>query len=178
VAREVRRLYGRGCALVEQDYLRRIILREHDSSQTPGIAPDFIDNMVRFALSRGYHVLLEGILVEARYGPTLRRLVAEHRGPSHVFYFEVSLAETIRRHRGRPLGAEVADELLHEWYVPSDTLGTDGERVIPESSSFEESVTTVLHSLDGVPAQTPCPTLCPRCQEAQRQEDQRRGELR
>jgi predicted kinase len=163
VAREVRHRYGRGCALVEQDYLRRVILREHDSSQVPGIAPDFIDNTVRFALSRGYHVVLEGILADARYGPVLRALVAGHRGPSHVFYLDVSLAETLRRHRSRPLGAEVADQLLHEWYLPFDTLGVAGERVIPESSTFEESVTTVLDSLADAPANTPCPVLCPRC---------------
>ena len=30
VARAVRERYGRGCALVEQDYLRRIVLRELD----------------------------------------------------------------------------------------------------------------------------------------------------
>lgn len=90
VARAARRRYGRGCALVEQDYLRRIILREHDSSKVP-------------------------------------------------------------------------DALLHEWYLPLDLLGVDGERVIPESSTFEQSVTTVVDSLADAPAQTPCPVLCPRC---------------
>jgi uridine kinase len=30
VTRELRHRYGRGCALVEQDYLRRMVLRERD----------------------------------------------------------------------------------------------------------------------------------------------------
>jgi adenylylsulfate kinase-like enzyme len=30
VARAVRERYGRGCALIEQDYLRRIVLRERE----------------------------------------------------------------------------------------------------------------------------------------------------
>jgi predicted kinase len=58
VARAVRERYGRGCALVEQDYLRRVVLKERDVEG--GIAPDLIAHTVRFALDRGYHVLLEG----------------------------------------------------------------------------------------------------------------------
>jgi len=47
VAAEVRRRYGRGCALIEQDYLRRIVLREHDSGSILAVAPGFIITMVR-----------------------------------------------------------------------------------------------------------------------------------
>jgi 2-phosphoglycerate kinase len=41
-AHEVRWRYGRGCALVEQDYLRRIVLREHDIAGMGAVAPGFI----------------------------------------------------------------------------------------------------------------------------------------
>src|SRR5215510_2150387 len=34
IARAVRDRYGRGCALIEQDYLRRTILREHDELES------------------------------------------------------------------------------------------------------------------------------------------------
>ena len=164
VAREVRRRYGRGCALVEQDYLRRVILREHESSQVPGIAPEFIDTTVRFALSRGYHVVLEGILSGARYAPGLRELIADHPGPSSVFYFDISFDETVRRHNSRPLSAEVTAEQMREWYAPRDLLGVSGEQVIPESSTFEGSVELVLASFHGAVPTTPCPAQCPRCQ--------------
>jgi hypothetical protein len=40
IARELRRRHGRGCALVEQDYLRRILLRERD--EPDGAAPALI----------------------------------------------------------------------------------------------------------------------------------------
>ncbi|MCM3920185.1 hypothetical protein ND748_00560 [Frankia sp. AiPs1] len=60
VARAVRARSGRGVALVEQDYLRRILLREWD--QPGGVAPALIDQTVRFCLDHGYHVVLEGIL--------------------------------------------------------------------------------------------------------------------
>lgn len=51
VAREVRARFGRGCALVEQDYLRRILLREPDLPC--GNAAALIDLNVRFALEAG-----------------------------------------------------------------------------------------------------------------------------
>jgi predicted kinase len=66
-AREVRRRYGRGCALLEQDYLRRVILREHDTSRSNPVAPTFITTTARTALDLGYHVVLEGILHTERY---------------------------------------------------------------------------------------------------------------
>jgi hypothetical protein len=78
VARAVRERYGRGCALVEQDYLRRIVLRELDGDG--GIAPALIAQTVRFALDHGYHVVLEGILARARYGSALSCLFRAHGG--------------------------------------------------------------------------------------------------
>jgi alpha-D-ribose 1-methylphosphonate 5-triphosphate synthase subunit PhnL len=48
IAREVRARYGRGCALVEQDYLRRVVLREWDGGAAGGIAPQLIGNTARF----------------------------------------------------------------------------------------------------------------------------------
>jgi len=87
---------------LEQDYLRRIVLREHDASASTGIAPEFITNAAAFALRSGYHVILEGILHTGRYTRALRALITEHVGPSFVYYLDVSFEETVRRHASRP----------------------------------------------------------------------------
>jgi len=100
-AREVQRRYGRGCALVEQDYLRRVVLREHGSNRTPTVAPAFITTVVLAALEHGYHVVFEGILHTGAYGGPLRQLVAGHAGPSFVYWLQVSFDETVRRHQQR-----------------------------------------------------------------------------
>lgn len=65
VARELRRRHGRGCALVEQDYLRGTLLCERDKPS--GAAPALIGQTVRFALDHGYHVVPEGIMHASRY---------------------------------------------------------------------------------------------------------------
>jgi predicted kinase len=165
VAREVRRRYGRGCALVEQDYLRRILLREHDTSRTDPVAPAFIAATARNALDLGYHVVLEGILHTGRYAKVLRQLLDQHTGPSHNFYLDVSFPETVRRHQTRAAHVDFTPEQMRDWYQPQDLLGNDGEHVIAETSTVEQTVEAILHISDLVnaPPRTPCPSSCPHC---------------
>lgn len=165
VAREVRRRYGRGCALLEQDYLRRIVLREHDSSNLTPIAPGFIAAVTRTALDSGYHVVLEGILHADRYRTALRKLIAEHPGRSYVFYLDVSFDETVRRHAGRAADVNFTADDMRHWYAADDLLGVTGEYIIGETSTFEQTVTTILQASGLTKAEptTPCPTRCPRC---------------
>jgi len=171
IAHEVRRRFGRGIALLEQDYLCRVLLREHGSNGTPTVAPEFIMTMVRAALSSDYHVVLEGILHTDTNGAPLRKLIAEHPGPSAVFWMQVSFDETLRRHAGRPDLAHLSAETMASWYAPHDLLGVPGERILAEESSVENSVSAILHDsgLAGAAALTPCPLVCRRCAEKRHQ---------
>lgn len=164
-AREVRRRYGRGCALLEQDHLRRVVLREHDSGDIGPVAPRFVAATARTALDLGYHVVLEGILHTGRYAAELTRLAAGHPGPVSAYYLEVSFDETVRRHHRRPEPIPVTADEMREWYAPRDLLGLPGERIIPEASTLDETVDLILHhsGLATSAALTPCPARCPRC---------------
>jgi predicted kinase len=167
-AREVRRRYGqRGCALIEQDHVRRVILREHGGGGDDRVAPNFIAAMVRAALDGGYHVILEGILHTGQYGTHLRTLLSEHPGPTACFYLDVTFDETVRRHLRREEPIPVDAETMRGWYTGQDLLGVPGEVVISESMGFEDAVTTILHTsgLAQAAALTPCPTRCARCAE-------------
>ncbi|WP_436528356.1 AAA family ATPase [Actinoplanes sp. HUAS TT8] len=167
-AREVRRRYGqRGVALIEQDHLRRVILREHGGGGADRVAPGFITAMARAALDGGYHVILEGILHTGQYGDPLRALLREHAGPTACFYLDVSFDETVRRHLGRAEPIPVAPETMAGWYTDRDLLGVPNEVVIPEHAGFDEVVTSILHTsgLAQAAALTPCPTRCARCAE-------------
>jgi predicted kinase len=164
-AAEVRRRYGRGAALIGQDYVRRVLLREHGGNSMHPVAPQFIATMVQAALDAGYHVVLEGILDSRGYGDVLRQLIAHHQGPVAVFYLQIGLDETVRRHAQRAEPISVTAEQMREWYVDRDLLDVPGERVIGEAASFEDVVATILHEsgLVGAVPLTPCPTRCPRC---------------
>jgi predicted kinase len=169
-AHEVRRRYGRGCSLIEQDYLRRVVLREHGSDATPTFAPAFIMTVAQAALAHGYHLVLEGILHTRQYGEPLRQLIAGHPGPSFVFWLQVSLGETVRRHQHRVEPIAVTPEMMAAWYSPLDLLGVPGEQIIGEDCDLEQTVSTVLHAsgLTQAAALTPCPLRCPRCAQKRR----------
>ncbi|MBE8519287.1 kinase [Amycolatopsis sp. H6(2020)] len=142
VATVVRARLGRGVALVQQDVLRRVILREHDVPGGLNIA--LIATVCRFSLDAGYHVILEGILSAARYGPTLRQLAAGHRGCTSFFYFDVPFEETVRRHGTRPQAGEFTAEDMRGWYGASGRLDVPGEQIIAATSSVEASVNRIV----------------------------------
>jgi predicted kinase len=156
-AQEVRRRVGRGVAWVEQDYLRRVLLREHDRAGAPNIA--LIDQTARYALDHGYHVILEGIFYKPTYGEMLHQLIADHGGVTGVYYFQLSFEETLRRHATKPLG-KATPEQMRDWYQPCDLLGVPGEQVIGPSSTLDETATRIITDLTwttgGAVAQRPC----------------------
>jgi predicted kinase len=142
VAAQIRALYGRGIAIVAQDNLRRIVLRERD---VPGGANiGLIEQVARYALDAGYHTIVEGILYAAHYGPMLQRLADSHAGPSHRYYLDVPFEETLRRHAGKPQAAEYGRAEMSEWYRDKDLLPGGVEAIIPGDSSLEATVRRIL----------------------------------
>lgn len=146
LALELQRALGCGTANVGQDHLRRVILREHDVPGGDNV--DFIAETVRYCVGIGYNVVLEGILYSPHYGTMLRQLVEEHPGPSHVFYLDVPLEETVRRHERRPM--TVTSDKLREWYHRLDLLGVPGEITIDGCLSTQETLAIVLDRIGPV----------------------------
>lgn len=142
IAREVRAQLGRGVAWVEQDYIRRIVLRERDVPD--GVNIGLIAQTVRYALAHGFDVLLEGILDAGRYAPMLRELAAGHGGPVLHYYLDVSFAETLRRHAGRPQAAEFGEAEMRRWYVEGDLLPHVAETIIGEGATLDEIVARIV----------------------------------
>jgi adenylate kinase family enzyme len=144
-AKEVRRRVGPGVAWVEQDYLRRTLLLEHPWPDSPNIG--LIDQTARYALDHGYHVILDGGLWSPVYGVMLRQLIADHAGPTGVYYFQIPFDETVRRHLTRPLSTVVAAEKMREWYEPCDLLGVPGEQIIDITSTLDDSANRIITDL-------------------------------
>jgi predicted kinase len=144
LAREVRQSLAQQdikAALVEQDYLRRTLLKEREVDGGDNI--DLIEQTVRFALKRGYWVVLEGMLVFARYGAMLTRLVG-CCDRSFVYWMDISFEETLRRHRTKPNAHEFGEPELRRWWNGHDVSQLPGERVIPAEWALYESVRGIL----------------------------------
>jgi adenylylsulfate kinase-like enzyme len=147
VARTLRQRMGRGTALVEQDYLRRVLMWEKDTPDGANIG--MIDTVVRHALDVGYSVVLEGILAADHYGAMLTRLIGDHVGTTVCAYLDVPFDETVRRHATRPQATEFTVEQMAGWFQPDDRLRVPGEIVVPESSTTEETVEVLLTAGQG-----------------------------
>lgn len=135
-------------ALVGQDYLRRTVLKEHDSLENRDII-GLVDQTVRYCLNQGYDVVLEGIFNKGKYGEMLRRLAEIDGVESHVFYLDVSFEETLRRHETKPVKDEFGGEEMKRWFTDKDYLGMAGEVVLGESLSVSESVDSILMKVRG-----------------------------
>lgn len=142
VALALREAYGRGIAWVSQDLIRRTILRERDIPG--GVNIGLIDQIARYSLDHGYHVILDGIFYADRYEPMLAALHRDYPGQTCFYYLDVSLDETLRRHATRPQAAEFGPGDMRKWHRPKDLLAGIQERVIPESATLEETANLIL----------------------------------
>ncbi|GAA2985756.1 kinase [Streptomyces drozdowiczii] len=155
VAAALRERFGRNLAVVGQDNLRRIVLRERDRPGAANIG--LIDLTARYALDNGFHVVVEGILYADRYGPMLQDLVHAHRGISRCYYLDAHYSETVRRHATKA-DAEylqhVTPDHLRDWFREKDLLPDALETVIEETSTLDDTTEQILREsgLDQVPA--------------------------
>ncbi|MFD5897372.1 AAA family ATPase [Streptomyces sp. NPDC060366] len=142
VAATIRERFGRGLALVGQDNLRRVVLRERDRPGAANIG--LIDTVARYSLDAGYHVLIEGILYADHYGPMLAALRADHRGPTRGYYLDVPFEETLARHAGKPQAGEYGEREMRDWYRRLDLLPGGDETVIGADSALAETVERIM----------------------------------
>lgn len=142
IAAAIRDRFGRGLALVGQDNLRRVVLRERDRPGAANIG--LIDTIARYSLDAGYHVVVEGILRADHYGAMLARLHTDHRSPTHGYYLDIPLQETLARHATKPQADEYGERELRDWYRPLDLLPDGNETIIGADSELEVTVDRVM----------------------------------
>ncbi|MEK8168763.1 AAA family ATPase [Streptomyces sp. M19] len=155
VAAGLREKFGRNLAIVGQDHLRRIVLGERDRSGGANIG--LIDLTARYALDKGFHVVIEGILSADRYGAMLQDLAHAHCGVTRCYYLDVPFEETILRHATKPdagYPARTTEDHLRDWYVHRDLLPGAMESVIDATSTLDKTVQRIMRDtgLDHVPA--------------------------
>ncbi|MFD7013954.1 AAA family ATPase [Streptomyces sp. NPDC059928] len=155
IAARLREQFGRNLALVGQDNVRRVVLRERDRPGAANIG--LIGMTARYALDAGFHTVVEGILYADRYAAMLEDLVRDHRGTSRCYYLDVPLEETLLRHATKldlAYLTQVTDEHLREWYRERDLLPNGIESVIDAGSSLDDTVKRIMREtgLDKMPA--------------------------
>jgi shikimate kinase len=136
---------GHGTMLVQQDVVRREILRVSDIPENPAIK--LIEEMVLFGEESGYDVILEGILNKNVYGDMLTRLMTHFKGRIQTYYFDISFEETLHRHATKPNAHEYGEEQMREWYKEKDILGLPDEKLFTDNQSEEEIFQSIMQDL-------------------------------
>ncbi len=98
-----------------------------------------IKSDVTIALDDGYDVILEGILGVRSNGKILKALLAYHPKQNFIFYFDIPFNETVRRHASKNT-TSFGESDMREWYMPHDLLGVEGEVIIDEGYSVDQTI--------------------------------------
>ncbi|MEN8252024.1 MAG: zeta toxin family protein, partial [Patescibacteria group bacterium] len=131
-------------AIIEQDYLRRFILKEKEVDSTDNI--ELIKLTVLFAFEKGYDVILEGILYSKRYKQMIEELM-DKSSESYIYYFDISFDETLRRHKTKHNAYEFGKKEMKEWFKEKDVLNFSGEKVLGEELSKEQLVEKISNDV-------------------------------
>ncbi len=143
-----RRLFERAVrrvCLIEQDHYR-FIFRPAGGGNLPNSATihRMIEQNVISALTDGYDVILEGILSQRSYGLVLDRLFSAGVSENFLYSFDVTIDETLRRHRTRlATDCGFTEDDMRDWYPHAHRWGHELERLIPESSSIGDIVSRI-----------------------------------
>ena len=146
VAERLREELDGKVAIVNLDTLRRSILKEPDELDNTDII-GLIEQTVTYCLSKDYTVIVEGILSKPKYKDMLMKLVDNADCDSHIYYIDVSLEKTLKRHKTKPIANEVTDEQLTSWYQPKNYLDVPGEMIIDESSTLEDTLKLIKEKI-------------------------------
>ncbi len=118
---------GRCCAL-------------RDEKGSPAI--DLIDQTVRFALDRGRHVVLDGILGSTTYGAMLRCLRRDHVGSTSAYVWHLPFEETVRRHETKS-GTGFGEAEMRAWFNPAPLVPGLDETVLGPELSVDAAVARI-----------------------------------
>lgn len=141
IARRLRHALGYETMLLSQDVVRREIVRTQDVPGNPSIR--LIKDMAVYGRAIDYSVIVEGILIRERYGEMLGELAALF-DEVHVYYFDISFDETLRRHATKPNAHEFGKAEMRDWYTKADTLGLPDEKVFTDEWSEDALLTSIL----------------------------------
>lgn len=141
-AKALRLAQTESMAVIEQDYVRRIVLKEKDVPN--GLNAELIKQMVFFAFSHAYHVVLEGIFDAERYEKMFQDIVKGHPSNNYFYYFDIPFEVTLERHQGKPNKHEFGEKEMRAWYKPKDFLVCAQEVLIPELNTLQQTVEMIV----------------------------------
>ncbi|WP_285800882.1 MULTISPECIES: AAA family ATPase [unclassified Exiguobacterium] len=148
IAKQIQKNFGPETMLVSQDAIRRDILHTRDKDNNSSI--ELIERIALYGMERCPIVILEGILIKERYGKMILNLIDAFNGNALVYYFDLSLEETFKRHRTKGDDLEFTEQDLMKWYRAEDWLGVNNESILTCELSKEEIERNIITDIQEI----------------------------
>ncbi|AWC30722.1 AAA family ATPase [Bacillus cytotoxicus] len=130
--------------LVPQDVVRRDMLRVKDN--VGNLSVELIKQIALYGIDKMNYVIVEGILNTSKYKNMLTELIDSFE-EAHVYYYDISLKETIARHKTKPNSNDFGEAELTAWYTAKDFLDSPNEKTISETMSVDETVKMIMSDI-------------------------------
>ncbi len=137
-ARMLQRQSSRKIAVVEQDYYKEVMFNDRESSVKA--RHEMVINDVLIALQHGFDVILDGIFSLPSHQETFQKLFAQHPDDNYLYFFDISLDETLRRHQTRWQKDHFGESEMRSWYNLATRTNYMSEIVISDNSTIEQTV--------------------------------------
>lgn len=131
----------RKIAYIEQDHVRRNILREKGSVK--GVHNKMLEELVKFSLKNKYDVILEVILSMKLYSHMLKR-ISKLTKDVHFFYFNIPYEETLKRHKTKKLAKEISEDKHRSWYIENDRTKFKSEKILTKDMSMVQVTNYII----------------------------------
>jgi len=142
VAKKLLELVEEPTVLIARDQYRFMFSGQWDQ-RDPSAEQEMIEDNILTGLKHHYDVIVEGIFSMNTHRPMFNRLFRDHPEENHVFYMDVPFDETLRRHNSRPQKTAFGEKEMKGWWSYASPMGREGEVMIPESSSMDETIKTI-----------------------------------
>ena len=128
-ARRLQQTFPAGTAmLVSQDVVRIGMLNVKDHPDNPAI--DLIQTLCEYGKNRFDYVILEGILGASKYRSMLLSLITDFDNQAWVYYYDLTFAETLKRHQQRAKSLEFGKTEMQRWWLEKDYLDVSREMIL------------------------------------------------
>lgn len=113
------------------------------------LSVELIKQIALYGIGKVNYVVVEGILNTCKYKTMLIELINTFE-ESHVYYYDISLKETIARHKTKPNADDFGEAELTAWYTDKDFLDSPNEKIISETMSVEETIKMIISDIGTV----------------------------
>ncbi len=142
IAHALREKSQRKIAILEFDTYRNNMLAKQVNYYNA--ASEMFINDTLIAFKHGYDVIMDGIFRFEGSNEYLEKLLDEHPEENYMFYFDITLEETLKRHHKRDKSMSFSEDKMREWYYRPTASGYGIEKTIPQNSGVQETVEMIL----------------------------------